>query len=547
MKPLSRLAPYCSRNVVLYPHRSTCIRLRNPIFLSRPLATLPPSSKNTDPAAESSNTDTQRSLSKDNDPSTSLDQTAPPSPSQAYTSPKRVQYETVPITSDDWAELERSIPPVPESNWFDSDGPVPLNKDFPLTQAEYNNLDPDEKARLAYQNWRRERLEYIRKEKLNDHNHLHPAGTPFEMPMVSYHRNYNPEGTTPPPLPDIPWQMRRPWSWIRKGGLGLLVGTLLAGVFALAVTYKDEWALRRLESQNPAPGTWKEKARGYYAVALHHKQQGELQLAIWALQRALVEAGFLWILDPSKVPENERPPLNLQNAWVVRKLLLWEIEGEQWDKAMNLMDGLSTAFESDDPLNNARRTDLLRIIALPTEKAKGIQAADKIYQMAISYAGWQLPKNKKETIELPDNMKGYSLLLRTLDEYMVFQIRNGLKTAKQALPTLLSIAKVYRNTPLPLRDVCGEGEVMLHIGEIMYSLGHKDESLEWTERAVSSTRRGMNQQTTEEDRARCSECVGNGCNSLGILYEVVSLKIWLIVRRREIMTSLWRRLRWLLM
>jgi hypothetical protein len=133
----------------------------------------------------------------------------------------------------------------------------------------------------------------------------------------------------------------------------------------------------------------------------------------------------------------------------------------------------------------------------------------------------ELPKNKRETIELPQNMQGHAILLRTLDEYLIFQIRHGLKTAKQALPSFLSIAKVYRNTPLPLRDICGEGEVMLHIGEIMYTLGHADESLQWTERAVTSTRRVINDQTVEENRLRCSECVGNGCNSLGILYEVL--------------------------
>lgn len=368
------------------------------------------------------------------------------------------------------------------------------------------------------------------------------------MPMVAYHRNYNPEGTTEPPIPEIPWQLKRPWSWLRKGAVGILVGGMLASAVALAATYKDEISLRRLESKNPAPVSWNDKAKGYYAVALHHKQEGELQLAIWALQRALVEAGYLWLIEPSKVAENERLPLDLGNAWVARTLLLWEIEAEHWDKAVSLMEGLSTAYETEDPLNNARRSDLLRIIALPTEKTRGVQAADRVYEMAISYLGMGLPKNKKETIELPERMQGHAILMRTLDEYMVFQIRHGLKTAKQALPTLLSIAKVYRNTPLPLRDICSEGEVMLHIGEIMYALGHPDESLEWTERAVISTRRALNDQTVEEDRLRCSECIGNGCNSLGILYEVSlgSWKIWLMYRNGESMRRLWTHLNWLL-
>jgi hypothetical protein len=61
---------------------------------------------------------------------------------------------------------------------------------------------------------------------------------------------------------------------------------------------------------------------------------------------------------------------------------------------------------------------------------------------------------------------------------------------------------------------------MLHIGEILYALGHKDESFQWIEKGVKSARQAMSTQNNEEDAQRCSECVGNGCNSLGILFEV---------------------------
>jgi hypothetical protein len=303
----------------------------------------------------------------------------------------------------------------------------------------------------------------------------------------------------------------------------LFIGVFLATVTAWLLQHDDEWELRKLEGKSPAPIGWSEKARGYYAVALRHREQGELQLAVWALQRALVEAGYRWILEPEKVPLEERNPLDLANAWVVRTLVMWEIELQHWDKAISIMEGLSTAYEQDDPLNWARRSDLLRILALPTEKLKGVQAAMAILQSAISFAGFEIPKNSKETIILPDNLHGNPLLLRALEDYTILQIRHGLKTPKHALPTLLSIAKVYRDTPYPVRDVCSEGGVMLHIGEIMYVLGHPDESVQWTERAVKGARRATSEQTTEEDRKRCSDCVGTGCNSLGILYEVFSL------------------------
>ena len=343
------------------------------------------------------------------------------------------------------------------------------------------------------------------------------------MPMVAPHRGYAPEGTTPPPIQKIPWQLRRPWNWIRTGGIALFVGTLLAAVAAWVIQHRDEWELRNLEKKAPAPKDWTEKARGYYAVALHHKNAGEVQLAVWALQRALVEAGYRWVIEPANVPEGERMHLDLANAWVIRTLVMWEIELEHWDKAISLMEGLSTAYEDENPLNHARRSDLLRILALPTEKTKGVQSANSMFQTAIAYAGYELPKNPKDPIILPEGMQGNALLLRVLEEYIIFQIRHGLKSAKQALPTLLSIANVYRQTPHTMRDVCAEGLVMLHIGEIMYALGHQDESIQWTERAVQSTRKARKNQSTDEDRQRCSECVGNGSNSLGILYEVDTL------------------------
>src|SRR5439155_2233976 len=128
------------------------------------------------------------------------------------------------------------------------------------------------------------------------------------------------------------------------------------------------------------------------------------------------------------VPEEERISLDLANAWVIRTLLLWEIELEHWDKSISLMEGLSTAYEEDSLLNRARRSDLLRIAALPTEKTKGVEAACAMFRTAIEFVGLKLPKNPKDPIILPEGMRGNGLLLRVLAEYVIFQIRHGLKS-----------------------------------------------------------------------------------------------------------------------
>lgn len=541
MKPLIRLVPRYIRSISHYPQPSICIRLRAQTPFIRSLATLPPDSHKPQDSDKSHEEDTpqtsQSSVPSQHDPSTS--QSLSSSPKAYKSSPLPPSKETyTPITSQDWHELESNIDPVPETNWLDSDNPVPLNKDYPLTQAEYDALPPIEKSRLSNEDYRRRKLEYLREQKLNDHNHLHPLGEPFKMPMVAYHRGYAPEGTTPPPIQKIPWQLRRPWNWIRGGVAVLVTASLLAGIAAWGILHKDEFELRMLEKRNPAPGDWPEKARGYYAVALHHKKEGQTQLAVWALQRAIVEAGYRWVLEPENSPPAQhahkgKAELDIYTAWVLRMLVMWEIELQHWDKALAIMGGLSTAYGGEDPLSLARRSDLLRIMALPTEKMNGVEAANMMFRTAISYAGYELPKNPKDPIILPEGMRGDAVLLRVLEEYMIFQIHNGLKSAKQALPTLLSIAKVYRQTPYPIRDVCGEGIVMLHIGEIMYSLGHQDESIQWTERAVNGTRAALPKQTNEEDQIRCSECVGSGCNSLGILYEVHDYAyLWLTVGTR---------------
>jgi len=309
------------------------------------------------------------------------------------------------------------------------------------------------------------------------------------------------------------------------GGIGLFAGVLLAAVVAIGIQYQDEFKLRNLEKKSPAPNDWSEKARAYYAVALNHRKDGEQQLAVWALQRAIVEAGYRWILEPDKVAEEERRPLDLANAWVIRTLMLWEIELGQWDKALGLMEGLSTAYESDNPLNRMRRSDLLRILALPTEKTKGVEAAAALLQTSMEYLGYEAPKNSKEVILVPDKLRGNAIFLSTLQDYTILQIRHGLKSAKQSLPTFLSMAQAYRQTPYPARDVCGESSVMLNIGEIMFAVGHADESLEWTKLGVDTARKAVKDQSHEESRQRCSECLANGSNSLGILYEVAHLDV----------------------
>lgn len=513
-------ATHCIRNSSFYPRRNICIRLRHFHPLVRSFAATP-----SDPKPSTLPDSPPETIPQTSQPTVPTQDT-PPSPDstsspRAYKSPlppeKRVY---APMTSQDWSEIESKIPPVPPQNWLESDRPVPLNKDWPISKAEYDILPPDEQQRLANEDFRRRTIDLIRTEKLNDHNHLHPAGTPFRAPMVAYHRGYAPEGTTPPPIQQIPWQLRRPWNWIRMGGIGLFAGALLAAVVAIGIQYQDEFKLRILEKKTPAPNDWSDKARAFYAVALNHRKEGEHQLAVWALQRAIVEAGYRWILEPDKVPEEERRPLDLPNAWVIRTLMLWEIELGTWDKAIGLMEGLSTAYEEENPKNRVLRSDLLRILALPTEKTKGVEAAAALLQTSMAYFGYEIPKNPKETILVPDRLRGNSIFLRALQDYMILQIRHGLKSAKQALPTFLSIAQAYRQTPYQVRDVCSESSVMLNIGEIMYALGHTDESLQWTGLGVDTARKAVKEQPHEESRQRCSECLGNGCNSLGILYEV---------------------------
>ena len=523
MKARFGLVPHCIRNPPYLPRQRIYIRLRTTPGVVRPFATTPsdPKTPSTPPdlTQESAPQTTQSNVPSQDIPPSSETTSSP----RAYKSPPPPQKRVyVPMTSKDWAEIESNVPQVPPQNWLESDKPVPLNKDWPISQAEYDILSPEEQARLAQEDLNRRDFDRIRSDKLYDHNHLHPGGTPFRAPMVAYHRGHAPEGTTPPPVQQIPWQLRRPWNWIRNGGIGLFAGALLAAVVAFGIQYQDEFKLRNLEKKTPAPNDWSDKARAYYAVALNHRKEGEQQHAVWALQRALVEAGYRWVLEPDKVPEQERRPLDLANAWVVRTLILWEIELQHWDKAIGLMEGLSTAYEEDNSLNRMRRSDLLRILAPPTEKTKGAEAAAALLQTAMEYLGYEIPKSPKEEITVPDNLRGNSIFLRALQDYLILQIRHGGQSPKQALPTFLSIAKAYRQTPYPLRDVCSESSVMLNIGEIMYAVGHADESFEWTERGVDSARQALNQQPHEESRQRCSECVGNGYNSLGILHEVTN-------------------------
>jgi hypothetical protein len=351
------------------------------------------------------------------------------------------------------------------------------------------------------------------------------------MPMVAPYLGYAPVGDGPPREKEVPWQMRAPWSWIRPVSLSLVIVSLFAGGALYLSRHREEYELQALEAAAPAPEDWSMEARHYYALSLKHKNAREFQHAIWALQRGLVEAGYKWVLEPQVVPLLERKPIDLENARLVRQMVIWEIDLEHWDKALALMPALASAFREETPENRVQRADLLRLMALPTEHVHGPETAAMMYKDAFAYLDFTLPKRRKERILLPDDMTGNGVLLRTLDEYVVFQLRNGLRKPKEVLPTLVSIAHVYQNTAFQTRDMCSEGLVMLHIGEIMYALGKEPDSFEWTMRAVEAAKLGMTTRiSSDEDRERCTECLGMGSTSLGILFEVLAWQFsWLTV------------------
>lgn len=528
MKPLVRLAPQCIRIATTPRQCQVCLTTLNVSLIRRRFATIPPNQQNDEQGRSNNDNPSNQDLQHKSTTETNLpsSQDSPPPPSaenypQAYSIPSEDQEQTVqPISSRDWKEIEAELDPPPPNTWTSPNDPVPLQRDYPMSKGDFLSLPDHEKARIAYDSWKREKQDFIQSEKLYDSTHLHPPGTPFKMPMVAYHRNYAPVSETPPPVQEVPWQLRGPWRWVRTVGIVMISGAVLALLAGWIVKHRDEYRLRNLEAKNPAPGNWNEKARGYWAVAMDHRLKGETQMAVWALQRALVEAGYQWVLEPETIPKGENRTLDPDNAYLVRVMILWEIDLEHWEKALGLSRALFTLYQDDSSLNRARKCDILRILALPTEKAKGIKAADEMFKQSLSYGGLNLPKDHKTPITIPLEMKPSPYLLRALDDYVVFQVRNRLKTPKQVVPTLLSLASVYREIPPETRDLCAEGSVLLHLGELMYALGHPDESLQWTLKAVQSTRRALPQQKQEEDRQRCSECIGNGMNSLGILYEV---------------------------
>jgi len=526
MKPLTRLPIRCIYCAVFSPRPTIRPRVPTTQFRSPVTNAVASHSKTRDNPKAPKLTEASASSGSEIQKSSSTEAQGLKPPPQAYESAEEEWTYSLP-TSEDWDQIESAIEPVPEHDWSESDAPVPLNRDFPITQSDFAQLPPEEKKRFLDEGKRRIQLETIRKTKMYDHKHLHPPDEPSQMPMVAPYLGYAPEGEGPPPRKEVPWQMRPPWKWIRPLSLTFLISSLfVAGAWYIA-QHQEEYELKALEVARPAPEDWSLKARHYYALALKHKNEREFQHAVWAMQRGLVEAGYRWVVEPQSVPLPERKPIDLDNAKVIRQLLSWEIDLEHWDNALQLMPALASAFGQETQENKSRRSDLLRIMALPTEMVHGADAAATMYKDALSYLNFTLPKQRKQVILLPDDMAENAELLRTLDEYLLFQLRNRIKKPKAVLPTLVSIARVYHNTPFHIRNLCSEGLVLLHIGEIMYASGKHEESLEWTTRAIESAKLGMNRLSTDDDRERCTECLGMGSTSLGILYEApFSLKIW---------------------
>src|SRR5271163_253445 len=197
MRPLSHLAllrcfrcPSCCRPVSPYSQ----LVIRNGSF--RQFTSLPPRLNDGKPQI-TSNSPNSNGENTSHAPAQNADSSSPiepPSP-QAYPSPetKKPSLSWSLITSKDWHHIESKIPPVTPRDWLDSDDPVPLDKDWPRSRAEFSALPPEAQSRVLHEELRRERFDFIRGEKLYDHTHLHPLEEPMVMPMVAPYCNYAPE------------------------------------------------------------------------------------------------------------------------------------------------------------------------------------------------------------------------------------------------------------------------------------------------------------------------------------------------------------------
>lgn len=259
-----------------------------------------------------------------------------------------------------------------------------------------------------------------------------------------------------------------------------------------------------LESKDPTPSTWSQKARfAYRAAVLNHEYLGQSGAALVDLQTAIDSVNS----DSSSSPSLS--PLKATDEGIAKALIM---AGNILKKQGDLDSAMSRYLEAlpHASFNAQLQSDAARRLGEIQAHLGRVLEAQQSLELAVQSV---LPHHRTGTlaIQLDTKIKYTPELLSSVKSLALFRAQHQGKF-KPALATLLSLLQYQQQHPATQSQTCEAAATMANIAELVWALGHKQECRRWTDKSLD-----LCTNTSKRNDKYCLECAGINHNMLGLL------------------------------
>lgn len=272
-----------------------------------------------------------------------------------------------------------------------------------------------------------------------------------------------------------------------------------------------------LESKDPTPKTWPQKARFAYRAAVFNNTFLEQPVAASAYLHRLIEI----VKAEDEEPDADDTPLsradrakskNYNTAATDEGLAkAFMMYGNILKKQGELESAMSKYLEAlpHTIFNMQLQSEAARRLGEVQEHLGFLQEAQQSLDLAVQSV---LPHHKTGTavVKLDSSTKHSPELLASIKSLALFRARQG--KLKDSLASLLSLLQYQQQHPATHANSCDSAATMANIAELVWALGDPNECLRWTNKSLDLCTTGK----LKDDRY-CLECAGINHNMLGLL------------------------------
>lgn len=286
-------------------------------------------------------------------------------------------------------------------------------------------------------------------------------------------------------------------------GAGIAAGTGFAGVHLY------------LETHDPTPTSWPQKARFSYRAAVFNSEY----LQQYEAAKTILETTLASLQHDQDLQETPTPVVGkvIDQSRRLRKadpdegiakalILLGNIERKQGrlEAAMqNYIKALPQAL-----FNMRLQSSAARRLGEIQEVFGMTREAESSFDLAVQSV---LPQHKSGyPLRIDGTMKYTPEMIESVKALALFRARQG--KYKDTLNTLMSVLQFQQSHPATQSQLCETASTMSNLAEIVFALGDERECRRWTAESLD-----LCQNTKKKDDKYCLECAGINYNLLGVL------------------------------